>query len=80
MVAFASSSSGTHRWCTTHHSYPEKSCAALNAPAHRWLAVVEIDNGVVHQPRFVQNLGLREPSFAETAVVLNLERLRAAAS
>ncbi|WP_292074799.1 MULTISPECIES: helicase-related protein [unclassified Brevundimonas] len=50
--------------------------AALNAPAHWWLAVVEVENGFAHQPRFLQNLGLREPSFAETAVVLNLERLK----
>jgi superfamily II DNA or RNA helicase len=52
--------------------------AALNAPAHWWLAVVEVDNGFARHPKFLQNLGLREPSFAETAVVLNLERLRTA--
>lgn len=52
--------------------------AALNAPAHWWLAVVKVDNGFAQPPTFLQNLGLREPSFAETAVVLNLERLHRA--
>lgn len=50
--------------------------AALNTPAHWWLAVVEIENGFARPPTYLTDLGFREPSFAETAVVLNLERLR----
>lgn len=50
--------------------------AALNAPTHWWLAVVEIDKGFARPPAYLRDLGLREPSFAETAVVLNLDRLK----
>jgi superfamily II DNA or RNA helicase len=50
--------------------------ASLNAPERWWLAVVEVDNGFARAPTYLRDLGLREPSFAETAVVLNLDRLR----
>jgi superfamily II DNA or RNA helicase len=50
--------------------------ASLNAPERWRLAVVEIDNGFARPPVYLRDLGLHEPSFAETAVVLNLDRLR----
>lgn len=50
--------------------------ASLNSPAHWHLAIVEVDNGFARTPVYLGDLGLREPSFAETAVVLNLSRLR----
>jgi superfamily II DNA or RNA helicase len=50
--------------------------ASLNTPAHWRLAIVEVDNGFARPPVYLRDLGLREPSFAETAVVLNLDRLR----
>jgi len=50
--------------------------AALNSPTHWWLAVVEVDNGFARAPVYLHDLGLREPTFAETAVVLNIRRLR----
>jgi len=51
--------------------------AALNAPERWWLAVVEIENGFARAPAFLRDLGLREPAFAETAVVLNIQALMA---
>lgn len=53
--------------------------AALNAPAAWRLAIVEIEEGFARAPTYLRDLGLRELSFAETAVVLNLDRLRAGA-
>jgi superfamily II DNA or RNA helicase len=50
--------------------------AALNAPERWWLAVVEVESGFARAPVYLRDLGLREPSFAEAAVVLNLDRLR----
>jgi hypothetical protein len=50
--------------------------AALNAPERWLLAVVEIEGGFARSPAYLQNIDLREPAFAETAVVLNLDRLR----
>ncbi len=50
--------------------------ASLNAPDRWWLAVVEVEHGYPQAPVYLRDLGLREPSFAETAVVLNLDRLR----
>jgi hypothetical protein len=52
--------------------------ASLNTPIHWWLAIVEVEQGFARSPVYLRELGLREPSFAETAVVLNLDRLRAA--
>jgi superfamily II DNA or RNA helicase len=52
--------------------------ASLNTPVHWWLAIVEVEQGFARSPVYLRDLGLREPSFAETAVVLNLDRLRAA--
>jgi superfamily II DNA or RNA helicase len=49
--------------------------ASLNAKERWWLAVVEVGNGFARVPTYLRGLGLREPSFAETAVVLNLDRL-----
>jgi superfamily II DNA or RNA helicase len=49
--------------------------AALNAPERWWLAIVEVGAGFVRDPIYLRDLGLREPLFAETAIVLNLDRL-----
>ena len=49
--------------------------ASLNATERWWLAVVEVESGFARAPKYLRDLGLREPSFAETAVVLNLSRL-----
>jgi hypothetical protein len=49
--------------------------ASLNASERWWLAVVEVENGFARAPTYLRDLGLREPSFAETAVVLDLSRL-----
>jgi hypothetical protein len=49
--------------------------AALNAPQLWRLAVVEISGGFAQHPVYLSNLGLREPAFAETAVVLNVDKL-----
>lgn len=56
--------------------------AALNTPKHWHLAFVEIDNGFAREAIYLNNLELREPGFAETAVVLSLSGLmqRAVAS
>ena len=54
--------------------------AALNAPERWWLAVVEVEAGFAREPVYRRDLGLREPSFAETAVVLNIARLAGAAT
>jgi superfamily II DNA or RNA helicase len=54
--------------------------ASLNTPQHWRLAIVEIENGFARPPVYLRDLGLREPSFAETAVVLNLDRLRQGAA
>jgi superfamily II DNA or RNA helicase len=49
--------------------------ASLNAPERWSLAVVEVEGGFAQRPTYLSHLGLREPTFAETAVVLNLDRL-----
>lgn len=54
--------------------------SSRNAPEHWILALVEVENGFAHPPAYLRDLNLREPSFAETAVVLNLDRLRSLAS
>jgi superfamily II DNA or RNA helicase len=49
--------------------------AALNSSERWWLAVVEVEDGFARVPVYLRDLDLREPSFAETAVVLNIGRL-----
>lgn len=50
--------------------------ASRNASEHWRLALVEVDTGFARAPVYFKDLDLHEPSFAETAVVLNLSRLR----
>ncbi len=49
--------------------------ASLNAPDAFHLALVSVSNGFVHQPVYVQRFCTREPGFAETAVIFNLDDL-----
>ena len=49
--------------------------ASLNAPEAFHLALVAVANGFAHQPVYVQRFFKRELSFAETAVVFNLNDL-----
>ncbi len=54
--------------------------ASLNAPELFHLAIVLIDNGFAREPVYVQRFFRREPGFAETAVVFNIEELLSLAS
>ncbi|HEV2365721.1 MAG TPA: DUF3883 domain-containing protein [Caulobacteraceae bacterium] len=49
--------------------------AALNSPERWWLAVVEVEDGFAREPSYAQKIELREPTFAETAVVLSVNKL-----
>jgi SNF2 family DNA or RNA helicase len=49
--------------------------ASLNAPDAFHLALVRVSNGFAHQPVYIQRFIQRELSFAETAVVFNLNHL-----
>jgi len=46
--------------------------AALNAPESYYLAIVAVENGFAHQPKYLQRFFNRELGFAETAVVFNI--------
>jgi hypothetical protein len=54
--------------------------AALNAPDAFFLALVRVDSGYAHEPLYVQRFFERELSFAETAVVFNIDVLVSIAS
>ena len=49
--------------------------ASLNSPEAFILAVVRVSAGFAHQPAYVRRFAQREPGFAETAVVFNLDDL-----
>jgi len=49
--------------------------ASLNSPDAFILALVRVTAGLAHQPAYVRRFAQREPGFAETAVVFNLEDL-----
>ena len=54
--------------------------ASLNSPEAFILAVVRVSAGFAHQPAYVRRFAQREPGFAETAVVFNLEDLISSAT
>jgi len=49
--------------------------ASLNAAEAFILAIVQIDSGFVREPVYVRRFANREPGFAETAVVFNVDDL-----
>ena len=49
--------------------------ASLNAPDAFHLALVKVENGLAHQPVYVERFFRRELGFAETAIVFNLTDL-----
>jgi SNF2 family DNA or RNA helicase len=49
--------------------------ASLNAPEAFHLALVRVDVSFVHDPVYLQRFCQREPGFAETAVVFNIDDL-----
>jgi SNF2 family DNA or RNA helicase len=49
--------------------------ASLNSPAAFYLALVLVENGFAHRPRYVQHFFSRELTFAETAVVFSISNL-----
>jgi Domain of unknown function (DUF3883) len=49
--------------------------ASLNAPDAFVLALVRVEAGVAHQPVYVRRFCQREPGFAETAVVFDIDDL-----
>jgi hypothetical protein len=49
--------------------------ASLNAPEAFILALVRVTAGFAHQPAYIRRFAQREPGFAETAVVFNIEDL-----
>ena len=53
--------------------------ASLNAPDAFILALVRITAGFVHRPAYVRRFVQREPGFAETAVVFNIDDLMSVA-
>ena len=54
--------------------------ASLNAPDAFILAVVRVIAGFAHQPAYVRRFAQREPGFAETAVVFNIDDLMSLAA
>jgi hypothetical protein len=54
--------------------------ASLNSPEAFILAVVRVSAGFAHQPAYVRRFAQREPGFAETAVVFNLDDLMSSAT
>jgi len=49
--------------------------ASLNAPDAFILALVRVEGGFAHPPRYVRRFSNREPGFAESAVVFNFDAL-----
>jgi superfamily II DNA or RNA helicase len=49
--------------------------ASLNSPDAFILALVRVTAGFAHQPAYVRRFAQREPGFAETAVVFNIDDL-----
>jgi hypothetical protein len=49
--------------------------ASLNSPDAFILALVRVTAGLAHQPAYVRRFAQREPGFAETPVVFNLDDL-----
>lgn len=49
--------------------------AALNAPEAYFLALVRVESGFAREPVYIQRFVQREPGFAETAVVFNIDDL-----
>jgi hypothetical protein len=49
--------------------------ASLNAPEAFILALVRVTAGFAHPPAYIRRFAQREPGFAETAVVFNIEDL-----
>ena len=47
----------------------------INAGEQYYLAIVEIDDGTPHKPRYVQNPFTREPDFDATSINYNLKKL-----
>jgi superfamily II DNA or RNA helicase len=48
---------------------------SLNSPEAFFLALVRVENGYAHPPKYVQRFFRRELGFAETAVVFNFDEL-----
>jgi hypothetical protein len=48
---------------------------SLNSPEAFFLALVKVENGYAHPPKYVQRFFRRELGFAETAVVFNFDEL-----